>query len=316
MTTSAAVLHLVPADTAPEVTDPESDIGFFTMSPASAEQVTIQIRAVLDRAWEYIALAYKGRAHIALGHRSWDEYVDTRFGDLRLAVPREHRSEIVTTLAGARMSIRAIAKLLGVGVGTVHRELARTHPDNPNRSDESENLPPVLGRDGKTYSRTRRTEPTSRARPAATATPAEPSTAPGTSTRKASDLPTPDETDPRALAQDNHRPDDDHHDRRIEIADERTACKPTEGEVDAPEERADNRRAAVDELLTRIDALLTELRNLTDLVTRIDSRAVASAMSESGRDDHILAKIRSTVDVVVRETASWMAVIDSLHEPS
>ena len=92
--TSAAVLQLVPADTAPEVTDPESDIGFFTMSPASAEQVTIQIRAVLDRAWEYIALAYKGRAHIALGHRSWDEYVDTRFGDLRLAVPREHRSDL------------------------------------------------------------------------------------------------------------------------------------------------------------------------------------------------------------------------------
>ena len=72
----------------------------------------------------------------------------------------------------------------------------------------------------------------------------------------------------------------------------------------------------MDELLNRLDALLTELWNLTDLVARIDSRAVASAMSESGRDDHILAKIRSTVDVAVRETASWMAVIDSLHEPS
>ncbi len=310
------MLHLVPADTSPEVTDPESDIGFFTMSPASAEQVTIQIRAVLDRAWEYIALAYKGRAHIALGHRSWDEYVDTRFGDLRLAVPREHRSEIVTTLAGARMSIRAIAKLLGVGVGTVHRELARTHPDNPNRSDDSGDLPPVLGRDGKTYSRTRRSadilcSTCGESHPTGTVDCPWDLYAQGIGPS-----PTPDETDPRALALDNDRPDDDHYDRPIEIADERTACKPTESEVDAPEERADNRGASVDELRTRIDALLTDLRNLTDLVTRIDSMAAAKTLSESGRDDHILAKIRSTAEVAVRETASWMAVIDFLHEPS
>jgi len=50
--------------------DPDTDIGFFSMSPASAEQVTVQIRNVLDRAWEYIALAYKGRAFIALGYSS------------------------------------------------------------------------------------------------------------------------------------------------------------------------------------------------------------------------------------------------------
>jgi len=67
--------------------DPEADVGFFTMSPASAEQVIVQIRNVLDRAWEFIALAYKGRAFLALGYPSWDEYLDARFGDLRLAVP-------------------------------------------------------------------------------------------------------------------------------------------------------------------------------------------------------------------------------------
>ena len=225
--TTTAVLHLVPADIAPEVTDPEADIGFFTMSPASAEQVTIQIRSVLDRAWEYIALAYKGRAHIALGHRSWDEYVDTRFGDLRLAVPREHRSEIVTTLAGARMSIRAIAKLLGVGVGTVHRELNRTHPDNPNRSDDSGDLPPVLGRDGKTYSRTRRSADIL----CSTCGDRHPSgtiDCPWDLYAQGIGPPTPDETDPRAIAPDSHRPDHDLYDRQIEITDERTARKPTE----------------------------------------------------------------------------------------
>ena len=47
--------------------DPDADAGFWSMSPASAEQVTAQIRTVLDRAWEFIALAHKGRAFIALG---------------------------------------------------------------------------------------------------------------------------------------------------------------------------------------------------------------------------------------------------------
>ena len=96
------------------------------MSPASAEQVTVQIRTVLDRAWEFIALAYKGRAFIALGYPNWDAYVDARFGDLRIAVPREHRTQVVAELAGVRMSCRAIAKVLGVGVATVHRELTRS----------------------------------------------------------------------------------------------------------------------------------------------------------------------------------------------
>ena len=108
--------------------DPDADVGFWSMSPASAEQVTVQIRTVLDRAWEFIALAYKGRAFIALGYPNWDAYVDARFGDLRIAVPREHRTQVVAELAGVRMSCRAIAKVLGVGVATVHRELTRILP--------------------------------------------------------------------------------------------------------------------------------------------------------------------------------------------
>ena len=67
---------------------------FFEMSPASAEQVTMQIRSMMERAWEYIAIAYQGRAHIALGYASWDEYVDDRLGDLRLTVPREQRGAV------------------------------------------------------------------------------------------------------------------------------------------------------------------------------------------------------------------------------
>jgi len=135
--------------------DPEADVGFFTMSPASAEQVTVQIRTVLDRAWEFIALAYKGRAFLALGYTTWDEYVDARFGDVRLAVPREHRTEVVATLAGARMSVRAIAKLLGVGVATVHRELVRSTGVRTGTPQQS-NAVSTLGRDGKSYPRDHR----------------------------------------------------------------------------------------------------------------------------------------------------------------
>jgi hypothetical protein len=60
---------------------PDTDVGFWSMSAVSAEQLTVQIRTVLDRAWEFIALAYKGRAFIALGYPNWDAYVDARFGD-------------------------------------------------------------------------------------------------------------------------------------------------------------------------------------------------------------------------------------------
>src|SRR5664280_1170060 len=137
----------------------DADVGFWSMSPASAEQVTVQIRTVLDRAWEFIALAYKGRAFIVLGYPNWDAYVDARFGDLRIAVPREHRAQVVAELAGVRMSCRAIAKMLGVGVATVHRELTRSFPTGPSGSPASDAHDVVVGRDGKEYPRTRRTDP-------------------------------------------------------------------------------------------------------------------------------------------------------------
>jgi len=131
--------------------DPDSDVGFWCMSPASAEQVTVQIRTVLDRAWEFIALAYKGRAFIALGYPNWDAYVDARFGDLRVTVPREHRAQVVAELAGVRMSCRAIAKALGVGVATVHRELSRTSLGDPSPIADGDGVGVVIGRDGKEY---------------------------------------------------------------------------------------------------------------------------------------------------------------------
>ena len=154
--TAEVVADLHASDGALAEMDADADVGFFSMSPASAEQVTVQIRTVLDRGWQYIALAYKGRAFVALGYPTWDAYVDARFGDVRIAVPREHRQQAVAALAGVRMSIRAIAGLLGVGVGTVHREMVSLSgvPDGtPDTDDQSAS---TLGTDGKQYPRRRR----------------------------------------------------------------------------------------------------------------------------------------------------------------
>ena len=164
--------------------DPDSDVGFCTMSPASAEQVTVQIRTVLDRGWEYIALAYKGRAFVALGYATWDDYVDARFGDVRIAVPREHRNQVVAALAGVRMSVRAIAKLLGVGVGTVHRELSRSSGVPNGTPDGEDERPPTLGLDGKQYP-SRRKSSDNRARRAVRSTRGTAESARGTCSRRA-----------------------------------------------------------------------------------------------------------------------------------
>ena len=154
--TAEVVADLHASDGALAEMDADSDVGFFSMSPASAEQVTVQIRTVLGRGWQYIALAYKGRAFVALGYPTWDAYVDARFGDFRIAVPREHRQQVVAALAGVRMSVRAIAGLLGVGVCTVHREMVSLSgvPDGtPDPEDQSAS---TLGTDGKQYPRRRR----------------------------------------------------------------------------------------------------------------------------------------------------------------
>lgn len=139
-----------PACPPPTGTPDSDEDASFELSPASAEQITMQIRSMVERAWEYIAIAYQGRAYAALGYRSWDEYVDDRLGDLRLTVPRERRAHAVAALSNARMSLRAIAKVLGVGLGTIHRDVSAGRVDT---DGEQSNVIPIAveGRDGKHY---------------------------------------------------------------------------------------------------------------------------------------------------------------------
>jgi hypothetical protein len=128
----------------------------FTMSSASAEQVTLQIRSLMERAWEYIAIAYQGRAHQALGYESWDRYVDDRLGDLRLTVPREQRGAVVQALSKAQMSLRVIAKVLGVSVATAFRDASAGQSE----LEKDDAIPiTVQGRDGRQYRKRKRTAP-------------------------------------------------------------------------------------------------------------------------------------------------------------
>jgi len=98
---------------------------------------------------------------VALGYPTWDAYVDARFGDFRIAIPREHRQQAVAALVGVRMSVRAIASLLGVGVGTVHREMVSLS-GVPDGTPDGEDQSSTLGMDGKQYPRRRHPSAASR----------------------------------------------------------------------------------------------------------------------------------------------------------
>src|SRR5436190_22662885 len=76
---------------------------------AQARRVTEQIKLDLINVWRMIADAYKGRIWIPLGYSNWDEYCTTEFGTSRLRLPREERTEIVSSLRESGLSIRAIA---------------------------------------------------------------------------------------------------------------------------------------------------------------------------------------------------------------
>lgn len=92
-----------------------------------AQELTASIYGHLDQAWTKIKEAYYGRADIAMGYDSWDEYCKGEFQGAYLRLPRETRREVVATLTEAGLSQRAIAASLGVHKNTVIRDQDRTH---------------------------------------------------------------------------------------------------------------------------------------------------------------------------------------------
>ena len=91
---------------------------------AEAQRRLGAIRNALGRADGLLVEAWKARDWLALGHATWKAYVTAELPDLQLLQVRgEPRDERIRELAGAGLSMGAVADALGVGKGTVHRAL-------------------------------------------------------------------------------------------------------------------------------------------------------------------------------------------------
>ena len=116
------------------------------LNSEEARGLVDSIRADVADLSERITTAYLGRAWLALGYPNWDTLCEAEFDGARLRVPREQRAEQVQSLAAAGLSVRAIASVTGVSVGTVHGDLAGVQDRTP--------AAPRVGQDGKTYAPT------------------------------------------------------------------------------------------------------------------------------------------------------------------
>lgn len=162
-----------------------SEIEQHVISRDDAERLTERIRLTAvsfmetrDKLARYVREAQEGRAHEALGYRSWTEYIAQVFSDTPLMrLTRDERRVIVADLAEQGMSTRAIAPVVGVHHDTVASDVRATAPvGNPTPAPPTEptfdptpdwdrttgevlagsgdNPPKVTGLDGKTYTRT------------------------------------------------------------------------------------------------------------------------------------------------------------------
>lgn len=125
-----------------------SDGSIPVISAETARSLTDKIRAGFEGIYQLIVQAYRGRAWVSLGYRSWDDYIRREFGNLPLRPPLEDREEIVQSLRSAGMSNRAIAVATDLGETTVRRAIVRSGAPN-GASEQRES--PIVGQDGKEY---------------------------------------------------------------------------------------------------------------------------------------------------------------------
>jgi hypothetical protein len=120
-----------------------AEAGDVDLTPDEAERITSRIRQWANSfPTEDVVRAFRGRIWVALAYDSWSEWCECELGGLKLPVPQ--RREIVSELAGAGMSNRAIADTISVDRQTVANDLKAG----------GENSPPdrmVIGQDGKSY---------------------------------------------------------------------------------------------------------------------------------------------------------------------
>lgn len=93
----------------------------------SAKRLTKQLRETLDLALDLLTEAFDGQAWVALDYPSWDAYCETELPQLAIlgkGMPVGERRAAVAELRGRGMSLRAIAKPLGLSPNTVKADAA------------------------------------------------------------------------------------------------------------------------------------------------------------------------------------------------
>lgn len=129
---------------------------------AEAEALTEEIRTAAadtaDRMEDLVALvsrARDGHADQVLGHPSWTAYLAKVAGTVHAG--QANRKAIARYLNDQGLSIRAIAPIIGVSVGTAHGVLAGVQNRTPDEDGPpADPPPPTIGLDGKTYPKRKR----------------------------------------------------------------------------------------------------------------------------------------------------------------
>lgn len=135
-----------------EMTEPR-ELETDALNREAAEALTVQIREATARALgalaevdEAVEKAWAGRAWIAMGYESWEDYCTTEFSHTRLWQTVDERQQRTLRLREAGLSTRAIGAVLGVGVATAHRDLGAVSGVPSGTPDDRQ-----TGRDGRQY---------------------------------------------------------------------------------------------------------------------------------------------------------------------
>jgi hypothetical protein len=110
-----------------------------------ARALTDKIKSGIAAVHEDLLAAFTLKAWEPLGYANVDEWAVAELSDFQaLRVNRDQRREIAKAAAGANLSTRRMAEILGVSQSTATREMSGAGESNDS---------PVIGRDGKTYTR-------------------------------------------------------------------------------------------------------------------------------------------------------------------
>ena len=90
-----------------------------------AKNLTAQLRESLHESSKLYIHAWQHQVWKTLSYDSWDAYITGEFGDLRVKLTGEKRTETVIEMAQAGMPTRAIATSTGISKSSVNREIQK-----------------------------------------------------------------------------------------------------------------------------------------------------------------------------------------------